>query len=121
MIDIKDIKVGNCIMYKNRACKVINIDSNENKLWIKNIDGCFYGPKCEDIEPIEINADMLILMGYDEIYPGIYADSASQVTISYDDRLGYYNIKIKKDNIVFADCYVGHVHEMQNLINHYIN
>lgn len=119
MINIKDVKVGNCVMYKDRVCNIVNIDSNRNSLLVKTFDGYFYGPNCNEVEPIEIQLSVLPWMEYDEIFPGVYKDVTNHVRITYNEEHKMYEVTVEKSGTVFVYALVNYIHELQNITNHY--
>jgi len=114
MIDKKDLRIGNSVMYKGEAWKVEELADtaahiSQHPLWVRG--------HYENLEPIPITEEALVKMGWKE-YTYTKRD---EISISYERIFihdnGFY-FHPEKNSFVYGlkSIYINSIHSLQNAI-----
>ena len=114
MIDARELRIGNYVMWTGFENDIIKIDSiTEKGTWISTENGT-HGVEWKDLQPIPLTEEILMKCGFEHNYKSDYTITLSHTT---DDR---FNFKIYKEG-GFSLWYlgvpipVGNLHQLQNL------
>ena len=122
MIDVKDLQIGNKVLYQKKVVEIATIHIT-GTIGILNGSKDFIVPvSCSDIEPIEVTEDLLLKLNFDSSgYPNEYGYANYEKDIN--DKYSVSICKSKKNNYYCdVDKYVDgtgifcfqYLHELQN-------
>lgn len=119
MIDIKDLQIGNKVLYK---CKVVEIATTHITGTVGVLDGHkdFIVPvSCKDIEPIEVTNDLLVNIGFKPLLGGIediknFTFDIGEINIIISNYKSFYNFSSWIINRELGSFDFNYLHELQN-------
>ena len=122
MIDIKDIQIGNKVLYKNKVVEIVTTHITGTVGILNGSKDFIVSVSCNDIEPIEVTEDLLLKLDFDSSgYPNEYSYANYEKDIN--DEYSVSVCKSKTNNYYCdVDKYVDgtgifcfkYLHELQN-------